>query len=150
MERALQTTGITTIVHSPEPEWKIFIVDDGESSLAALGYRLMKENRFHNYKIYCFESGEEFVKHLPLRPNLIIMDQYLACTENGGLCGSALIRKIRKIDPDVPVVIISGKQKAFQLPEADQDDSYYYLVKDRAAHESVNKILRMIQSPVVH
>lgn len=150
MERAVQTLANPAILHTYEPEVKIFIVDDGDSSLAALGYRLVKENQFHNYRIYCFETGEECVKHLSLRPSLIIMDQYLACNGEGGLCGPVLIRKIRKIDPDVPLVIISGKQKAFQLPEADHDDEYYYLVKDRAAHESVNKILRMIQSPVVH
>lgn len=149
MERAIQTSTGTAVLYTYEPEVKIFIVDDGESSLAALGYRLLKENRYHNYKIYCFESGEECVKRLSLRPDLIIMDQYLACYGEG-LCGSALIRKIRKIDSEVPLVIISGKRKAFQLPEADDHDEYYYLVKDRTAHESVNKILRMIQSPVVH
>lgn len=126
---------------------RIFIVDDDESSLSALGYRLAKSNPFHNYKVHCFSTGEECVKQLHLGPQLIIMDQYLVCNDGGSLCGAGLIRKIRKVNPEVPIVIVSGKRKPeFQL-EAD-DDSYYYLVRNQAAFDSVKKILGLIAHPV--
>lgn len=149
MSGALQTFGTPIPGNYREPELRIFIVDDEESSLSALGYRLMKLNNLHKYKIHCFETGEDAVKHLTLHPDLIIMDQYLACNGDAGLCGSGLIRKIRKIDPDVPVVVISGKRKPQQILESDDDD-LYYLVKNQAAHDTVKKILGMIQSPLVH
>ena len=137
----IQDTGILS------PVIRIFIVDDEESSLAALGYRLMKENPFHNYKVHFFSTGEECVKHLHLQPRLIIMDQYLLCSSDGSLCGAGLVRKIRKADADVPIVVISGKRKPDFLLESDQDDAYYYLVKDQAAFDSVRKILGMISHP---
>lgn len=148
MVAALQSIGTRQVGTSAEI--RIFIVDDEESSLAALGYRLMKDNPNHNYKVYCFNTGEDCVKHLYLRPKLIIMDQYLVCAGEGTLCGAGLLRKIRRIDPDVPLVIISGKRKPEAALESEQDDSYYYLVKDRAAHESVRKILGMIRPALVH
>jgi two-component system, OmpR family, response regulator len=142
MVGALQTIGLRDELHSPV---NIFIVDDEESSLSALGYRLMKENPFHSYKVHVFATGEECVKHMHLNPQIIIMDQYLACSGEGSLCGAGLIRKIRKIDEDVPVVIVSGKRKPEIAIEAEQDDSYYFMVRENSAYESLWKILGMVR-----
>lgn len=142
MVGALQTIGLRDELHSPV---NIFIVDDEESSLAALGYRLMKENPFHSYQVHVFATGEECVKHMDKHPHVIIMDQYLACSGEGSLCGAGLIRKIRKIDADVPVVIVSGKRKPEIAIEAEQDDSYYFMVREKSAYESLWKILGMVR-----
>lgn len=120
----------------------VFIVEDEQSALAALGYRLTKENPTHNYRVHCFTTGEDCVKHLWLEPQLIIMDQYLACEGEGSLCGTALLRRIRKENRNVPVVIVSGKRKPDELLFTSDEDTYF-MVKNNIAYESVRKILRM-------
>ncbi len=126
-----------------QENFNVFIVDDEESSLMALGYRLTKENPFHNYHVHCFATGEECVKHLWLEPQLIIMDQYLASQGNGSLCGARLLRSIRKENGYVPVVIVSGKRKVDDALLTEDDDTYY-MVRDVVAYDSVRKILRML------
>jgi len=125
----------------------VFIVDDEQSSLAALGYRLSKENPYHNYHVHCFATGEECVKHLWLKPQLIIMDQYLAGQGEGSLFGVRLLRAIRKTNPEVPVVIVSGKRKPDITLFAEEEETYY-LVRDKVAYDSVRKILHMISQDV--
>jgi DNA-binding NtrC family response regulator len=143
MVGALQTIGLRDELHSPHVN--IFIVDDEESSLSALGYRLMKENPFQSYQVHVFATGEECVRHMDMHPQMIIMDEYLACSGEGSLCGAGLIRKIRKLDADVPLVIVSGKRKPDLSLEAEQDDSYYFMVREKSAYESVWKILGIIR-----
>lgn len=125
--------------------FNVFIVDDEESSLSALGYRLAKENPVHKYHIHCFATGEECVKHLWLEPRLIIMDQYLASQGEGSLCGSRLLRTIRKENHDVPIVIVSGKRKVDEALLTEDEDTYY-MVRGNIAYQSVQKILRLICS----
>jgi FixJ family two-component response regulator len=128
--------------------FNVFIVDDEQSSLAALGYRLAKENTFHNYHIHCFTTGEDCVKHLWLVPQLIIMDQYLAAQGEGSLCGPRLLRTIRKNNVDVPIVIVSGKRKP-DIALFTEDEETYYLVRNKVAYDSVRKILWMISANVI-
>lgn len=126
-----------------EENFNVFIVDNERSPLAALGYRLTKENPHQQYHVHCFASGEECVKHLWLRPQLIIMDQYLACHgEEGALCGTRLLRAIRKENADVPVVIVSGKRKLDESLLGEDEDTYY-MVRDVVAYDSVRKIMKM-------
>jgi two-component system, OmpR family, response regulator len=129
--------------------FNVFIVDDEQSSLSALGYRLTKENPFHNYHVHCFSTGEECVKHLWLEPQLIIMDQYLACQGEGSLCGARLLRRIRKENHNVPIVIVSGKRKVDDALLTEDEDTYY-MVRDAVAYDSVQKILRMMSYDIVH
>jgi CheY-like chemotaxis protein len=129
--------------------FNVFIVDDEQSSLSALGYRLTKENPFHNYHVHCFATGEECVKHLWLEPQLIIMDQYLASQGEGSLCGAKLLRTIRKENHSVPIVIVSGKRKPDESLFTEDEDTYF-MVRDIVAFDSVQKILRMMSYDVVH
>jgi len=143
MVAALQTMEHTPVIASEE--FAVFIVDDDQSYLSALGYRMMKENPLHNYKVHCFSTGEDCMHHLHLQPKLIIMDYYMACSQNDSLCGAELIRKIRRARPETSIVILSGQKKAGQALETTDEESYYYLVRDHATYESVKKILAMIR-----
>lgn len=147
MVGALHITGKKELTR--RENFNVFIVDDEQSSLSALGYRLTKENPFHNYHVHCFTTGEECVKHLWLQPQLIIMDQYLACQGEGSLCGARLLRTIRKENPNIPIVIVSGKRKPDDSFFTEAED-VYYMVRDNVAFESVQKILRMMSQDRVH
>jgi DNA-binding NtrC family response regulator len=144
MVAALQTMKHTPVISSNE-EFAVFIVDDNQSYLSALGYRMMKENPLHHYKVHCFNTGEDCMHHLHLRPKLIIMDYNLACAEKDSLCGAELIRKIRRTRPETPIVLLSGQKKLDHALETADEESYYYLVRDHATYESVKKILAMIR-----
>lgn len=143
----LHITGKKELTH--RENFNVFVVDDEQSSLSALGYRLSKENPFHNYHVHTFATGEECVKHLWLEPQLIIMDQYLACQGEGSLCGARLLRRIRKENRNVPIIIVSGKRKPDESLFAEDEDTYY-MVRDTVAYDSVRKILRMMSYDVVH
>jgi CheY-like chemotaxis protein len=147
MVAALQISGSRELAR--RENFNVFIVDDEQSSLAALGYRLSKENLFHSYHVHCFNTGEECVKQLWLNPQLIIMDQYLACQGEGSLCGARLLRRIRKENRNVPIVIVSGKRKPDEALFTEDEDAYY-MVRDTVAYDSVRKILRLMLSDVVH
>jgi len=128
----------------PPRKYPVFIVDDDESYLAALGFRLMKDDAHHNYKIYCYSSGEEAIHHLNLEPKVIILDYYLNPKDPEAMSGLDVIRKVRMVHPEIPIVILSGQHNINIALETLHQGVYTYLLKDRTALSKVEQIIRAL------
>ncbi len=121
--------------------FSVFIVDDDQSYLAALGFRLMKENKNGANKVYCYKSGEECLRNMDLNPSVIILDYYLDGANAAAISGLQTLRKIKKINPDLPVVILSSQGNIDVALEIYEAGAYSYIVKDKLAISSIEKII---------
>ena len=95
----------------------IFIVEDNEIYSMMLDYILSKDSM---YRFVSFKSGEECIKNLYLRPDVIILDYGLP-----GMNGYETLLEIKKYDPAIHVVMLTthrepGLEK--KLLEAGADD----------------------------
>ena len=138
---------MSSLIEIPEPVkpiakkmFSVFIVDDDESYLSALGFRLMKENTI-GAKVFCYTSGEECLRNMDLDPSVIILDYYLDASNPAAMSGLQTLRKIKKINPSVPVVVLSSQGDMNVALEIYGAGAYTYIIKDKQAIQAVEKII---------
>lgn len=100
----------------------VFIVDDNELYSMMLDYILSQESK---YQFMSFKSGEECIKSLYLKPEVIILDYGLP-----GMNGYDTLLEIKKLHPQTHVIMLSNStdpELAAKLLRAGADD---YLLKE--------------------
>jgi len=116
--------------------FNIFIVEDDPWYGEILSYHLSLNP---DYKVTRCESAKDCLSKLSLKPDLITIDFSLPDMQ-----GDALFKKIREINQQVPVVIISGQEEvtiAVKLLKMGVSD---YLVKDEATKDLLwNSVIRI-------
>lgn len=98
----------------------IFVVDDDPSIRRLLIHWLKKEG----YGVLDFESGEKCLHMMNRKPSAICLDIIMP-----GMNGIEALRQIKKIDNDVPVIIVTAKDKVDTAVEAMKEGAYDYMVK---------------------
>src|ERR1700760_2421190 len=104
------------------PGYNIFIVEDDRWYGEILQYHLSLNP---DYKVTRFETGKDLLDNLYLQPDLITLDFSLPDMQ-----GDKLFKKIREINSQIPVIVISSQEKiavAVNLLKMGVSD---YLVKD--------------------
>ena len=84
----------------------VFFVDDDKMILNLLEYTFKSRQ---GIDVKTFFSGEECLKNMKLKPDLVVMD-HLFPTDTGQLSGLEVIRKIREVDKDVSIIVLSSQQ----------------------------------------
>ncbi len=121
------------------PKYKFFIVDDDifcfnvyEQHLKNLDYT----------DITYFESGEVCLDNLHLKPDIIFLDHNM-----DELTGFEVLKKIKRFNPNIYVVMISGQDEINVAVEALKHGAFDYLVKGANAcdriTETVSKIMKI-------
>ncbi len=121
-------------------KFKVFIVEDDEWYLKMLTYHveLNPENMTEG-----FLSGEEVLKNLHKKPNLITLDYSLGDSNAG-----ELIDKIIEFDAEIPVVIISGQENVSTAVELLKKGAYDYIVKDDDTKDRLWNIIKHLKEKV--
>lgn len=116
--------------------FNIFIVEDDPWYGEILSYHLSLNP---DYKVTRCESAKDCLSKLSSKPDLITIDFSLPDMQ-----GDELFKKIREVNPNVPVVIISGQEEvavAVKLLKMGVSD---YLVKDEATKDLLwNSVVRI-------
>ena len=78
------------------------------------------------YRVTCFASGEEAVEALEkgLAPSMIILDIIME-----GLSGIEVLKKVRQIQEDLPIIMLTGVDQTQTIVEAMRFGASDYLVK---------------------
>jgi DNA-binding NtrC family response regulator len=109
-------------MHRP---FRIIIIDDEPDLRDALQEYIEMRRRPEDCVVQTARDGSEglelLVRH---RPDLVILD-----IDMPGLNGVAVLRKIRGLDPTIPVVILTGKADAAQAGETLKDGAVMYAPK---------------------
>ena len=103
----------------------LFVIEDQPIYSLAIDTRL--KNVF-NYNVRIFQTGEECLKHLDEQPDLIVMDYYLP-----GMNGLETMRAIKKQQPHLPIIFLSGQQEINAVLDAIQEGADGYIVKGKDA-----------------
>ncbi len=127
--------------------YTIFLVDDDFIFL-----EMLKETLIDNpeYTIVVFQSGEECVNHLHLKPDVIVLDYYLNSENPDAKNGLEILKEITTINPSVRVIILSGQEDGGLVYKLIKENASDYVVKDDDAFENVkeaiNEIIEDIQN----
>ena len=84
----------------------------------------------HDYNVICYQTGEECLANLHMNPKAIVLDHILAGTDNNKLNGLETLQEIRKVDKEIPVIILTGQGDDSLLTEFMENGANRYLTKD--------------------
>ena len=104
----------------------IFIVDDDPMITMLVVERFTEEG----YKVIAFNYGEACISALGRKPDLIVLDYYFVNNEKNVLNGMEIFVKIKEIEPDIPVIMLSGQEKGEIVLEFATRGIYDYVIKD--------------------
>ncbi len=102
--------------------FRIFIVEDDEFYGEMLKHHLSKNP---DYEVELFLTGKEFLANLHKKPSVISLDFTLPDTT-----GLEVMKKIKDIAPDVPVIIVSGQEDISTAVSLLKEGAYDYFEKN--------------------
>lgn len=117
--------------------YKIYVVEDEIDLNMILKSYLTKEN----YEITIFESGEKALEHINDEVHLWILDIML----KGDINGYDLIKKIREISSEIPVIFTSARDKDIDKILGLELGSDDYLTKPYSPKELVLRVNNIIK-----
>lgn len=120
---------------------KLFLVDDDAVFLKALEIEFMQHADF---SIETFSSGEECIKALPHKPDVIILDYLLDGIVKNVMNGIETLDKIKAYDPEIPVIILSAQDKIEVAISCMHHKAFDYVVKSETAFVRLQKIIPTI------
>jgi len=117
---------------------KIFIVDDDPVLAEMLKDHLTKMT---NYEVKVFDTGEECIQQLAQKPGIVFLDFYLNSVNKDAMNGLEILQEIKKSDPEVDVVILSGQDKIEVAVKTMQYGAFDYIVKGESAFYRAEKVV---------
>lgn len=120
---------------------KIFLVDDDAVFLKALEIQFLDHADFIIEK---FATGEDCIANLPHNPDVIILDYFLDGIDKNAMNGIEALDKIKAINPDIPIVMLSAQDKIDVAVNCIHHRAFDYVVKSETAFLRLQKIITTI------
>lgn len=116
--------------------FKIFIVEDDPFYRNVLNYHLSLNPET---TISCFETGQECLDNLHLKPDAITLDYSLP-----DISGEVVLNRILAFDNQIPVIIVSGQDDIGTAIDLLKKGAYDYVIKDDDAKNRIWNIINNI------
>ncbi|MEW6468796.1 MAG: response regulator [Bacteroidota bacterium] len=120
--------------------YSVFLVDDDRAFLHSLEHFLQQKLK-QNVHISSFASGEECLKHLDEKPDIVVLDYSL----NGDpyvLNGMEVMQRIRKAGSQARVIMLSAQDKMDLAVNMVRNGAYDYVVKNEYTFLKIHHVLR--------
>jgi two-component system OmpR family response regulator len=126
-----------------ERQIKIFLVDDDALYLKTLETEFLQHA---DLTIETYATGEACLEHIGTNPDIIILDHYLDSIDKNAMNGMEVLDKIKAINSDIPVIMLSSQDKIEVAIEYMHHGAYDYVVKSETAFMRLQKIISNIFS----
>lgn len=124
-----------------ENKIKLFLVDDDALFLKSMEIEFMEHADFD---IETYATGELCIKNLSNKPDAIILDYQLDGIDKTAMNGIDTLDKIKAINPDIPVVMLSSQDKIEVAVRCMHHKAFDYVVKSETAFMRLQKIIPTI------
>ncbi len=122
---------------------KLFLVDDDAMFLKSLEIEFLQHADF---EIETYPTGEICLQHLSHQPDVIILDYFLDGIDKMAMNGMQTLDKIKEINPDIPIVMLSAQDKIDVAVNCMHHRAFDYVVKSETAFIRLQKIITNIFS----
>ena len=120
---------------------KLFLVDDDALFLKLLEIDFLEHGDFI---IETFATGELCLVNLLQEPDIIVLDYYLNGVDPNAMNGVDTLDKIRQLNPDIPVIILSSQDSIEVAVNCMHHQAYDYVVKSETAFIRLQKVISTI------
>lgn len=117
--------------------FRIFIVEDDRIFAKLISHYLSSDS---DYEVEIFTNGKDCLKNLYKNPSIISLDYNLP-----GMKGLEILKAVKKFNPELPVIIVSGQQDISTALELLKKGAYDYILKDENTKERLWKIILNIK-----
>lgn len=128
---------------SHDKKIKLFLVDDDVVFLKSLEIEFLHHGDF---TIHTFISGELCLSAMGMKPDIIILDYLLDGTDKEAMNGIETLDKIRLINSEIPVIMLSAQDKIEVAVDCMHHKAFDYVVKSETAFIRLQKIITAIFS----
>ena len=119
--------------------WKVLLVDDEEEFVTALAERL----ELRGIKASIATSGEEALRRIGTdEPNLVVLDVLMP-----GLGGLDVLDQIKKTDPQIKVILLTGRGSAEEDDQSVPLGAFDYLIKPVNIDDLIQKMRVALNDP---
>ena len=115
---------------------KLFLVDDDAVFLKSLKIEFLHHTDF---TVETFATGELCIENLSQNPDVIILDYHLDGIDKNAMNGIETLDKIKAINPDIPVVMLSSQDKIDVAISCMHHRAFDYVVKSETAFLRLQK-----------
>lgn len=122
---------------------KLFLVDDDAVFLKLLEIEFLNLADF-NFSIETFATGEACIENISHKPDVIVLDYFLDGINKNAMNGIETLDKINAIDPNIPVIMLSGQDKIDVAVRCMHHQAFDYVVKSETAFVRLQKIIPTI------
>ena len=120
---------------------KLFLVDDDAVFLKSLEIEFLHHADF---AIETYATGELCMASLSHNPDVIILDYHLDGIDKNAMNGMETLDKIKNVNPDIPVVMLSSQDKIDVAINCMHHRAFDYVVKSETAFMRLQKIITTI------
>ncbi len=117
---------------------KLFLVDDDVVYLRMLEMGFQEHGGF---AVETFNSGEECLKNLSGKPDIVVLDYLLDGTNKKAMNGIETLDKIKAFNPEIPVIILSQQDKIEVAVACMHHKALDYIVKSETVLVRIQKII---------
>ena len=121
-----------------EDKIRLFLVDDDVLFLKLLEIEFLQHADFVIDK---FATGELCIENLSSNPDLVILDFHLDGIVKNAMNGIEALDKIKTLNPDIPVVMLSSQDKIEVAISCMHHRAFDYVVKSETAFIRLQKII---------
>ncbi|MDP2059410.1 MAG: response regulator [Flavobacteriaceae bacterium] len=120
---------------------KLFLVDDDAVFLKMLEIEFLLHADFN---IETFPTGEACIENLSHKPDVVILDYFLDGIDKNAINGIETLVKIKAIDPNIPVIMLSCQDKIDVAVSCMHNQAFDYVVKSETAFVRLQKAISSI------
>ena len=120
---------------------KLFLVDDDALFLKTLEIQFLDHADFD---IETFATGELCIANISKKPDVVILDFHLNGIDKTAINGLETLDEIKKIDAEIPVIILSSQDKIDVAVQCIHHNAFDYVVKSETAFVRLQKIISSI------
>ncbi|MES2138837.1 MAG: response regulator [Bacteroidota bacterium] len=120
----------------------LFIIDDDIMYLKALEHSIA--NKINSLVIYLFQTGEECLQQMKLKPAIVILDYYLNTKVADAQNGIVVLKQIKKINSKAKVIMLSGQDSLNIADDCMANGAYDYISKSDTSFVRINNLISNI------
>lgn len=121
---------------------KITIIDDDNQMREML--RDFFNSKYASSQVTTFATGEEALEKMSVLPSLIVLDYHLDSMDAVAMNGLQVLKKLKERFPTVPVIFLSGQEKAEIAANTMKYGAWDYIVKNESAFHRLEILINNI------
>jgi DNA-binding NarL/FixJ family response regulator len=125
---------------------KITLIDDDPQMREML--KDFFTGKYTSSHINTYSTGEDALSKLSAAPDLIVLDYHLDSVVGTAMNGLQVLKKIKDRFPDVPVIFLSGQEKAEVAANTMKYGAWDYIVKNESAFHRLEILINNILGQV--